>query len=432
MEVRKGYKQTDIGLIPTDWEVKPLNEFLELLTDYDANGSFSDIGSNTNIFDSENYAWYVRATDLENKSDISNVKYVDETTYKYLKKSKLFGGEVLITKRGEIGKVYFFQMMTEHATLAPNLYLLKLNNSINAFYLFSFFKSELGQKSLIEKNASTTLGALYKDDVKSILIPVPPTHTEQTAIATALSDTDALITLLEKLIAKKRLIKQGAMQQLLTGKKRLPGFSEKWINKSISHIVGGNDNIIDGPFGSNLKNSDYVQEGIPVLQGLNITRDKFVWKEIRYISTEKAKSLYRSNARIGDLLSVKIGSVGYSAIIDNLDGNEYAIIPANLLRIRINNSTANSRFVYYILTSRFGKLSLKDLSGNTAQPAISLTGFRNLTFYIPHDIDEQAAIAQVLNDMDAEIDSLEQKLEKYNLIKQGMMQELLTGKTRLV
>lgn len=209
-------------LQPKDgWEVISLNECLELLTDFEANGSFESVSENVTIYDNENFSWYVRATDLEKNAELNNVKFVDEKAYKFLKKTALYGGEVLITKRGEIGKVYYFQMKTDYATLAPNMYLLKLNNKVIPFYIYCFFRAEIGNKLLKEKNASSTLGALYKDDVKAIQIPLPATLSEQVRIATILSDMDAEIASLEQQLEKYKDIKQGMMQNLLTGKIRL-------------------------------------------------------------------------------------------------------------------------------------------------------------------------------------------------------------------
>jgi type I restriction enzyme S subunit len=222
------------------------------------------------------------------------------------------------------------------------------------------------------------------------------------------------------------------MQQLLTGQTRLPGFSGEWEVKSIGELAGGDENIVDGPFGSNLKNSDYLTTGIPVLQGLNITGDRFVWKEVRYISKKKAKELFRSNAQIGDLLTVKIGSVGFCALIDYLDGHQFAIIPANLLRIRFLGNMCDPVFLYYILSSTQGKQMLRDIAANTAQPALGLKGFRKILIPVPNSVKEQTAIASILSDMDAEIAALEARRDKTRALKQGMMQELLTGKTRLI
>ncbi len=222
------------------------------------------------------------------------------------------------------------------------------------------------------------------------------------------------------------------MQQLLTGQTRLPGFSGEWEVKSIAELAGGDENIVDGPFGSNLKNSDYTPTGVPVLQGLNITGDRFVWKGVRYIPEKKAKEVFRSNAQIGDLLTVKIGSVGFSALIDYLDGHQFAIIPANLMRVRFRDAACDPHFLYYFLTSIRGKQTIKDLAANTAQPALSLSKFRELLVPVPDSVKEQTAIATVLSDMDAEIAGLEARRDKTRALKQGVMQELLTGRIRLV
>jgi type I restriction enzyme S subunit len=162
----------------------------------------------------------VRATDLENGSKPEGIRYVTERSYKFLKKTALYGGEVLITKRGEIGKVYLFEKKTAFATLAPNLYLLKLNATVLPKYVFDYFRYGNGNQTLKNINASTTLGALYKNDVKAIIVPLPSIP-EQTAIATVLSDMDTEIAALEARREKTRALKQGMMQELLTGRIRL-------------------------------------------------------------------------------------------------------------------------------------------------------------------------------------------------------------------
>ena len=219
--VKTGNKMTEVGMIPSDWLLYKVDDLIDLLTDYDANGSFASVAENVKVYDHEEYAWYVRSTDLENNSKMSEVRYVDKSSYNFLKKTALYGGELLFLKRGDIGKVYLFEMKTKRATVAPNLYLLKLNSISFSKYLYYFFLSKRGQSQLISKNASTTLGALYKDDVKSVYVPLPPTLTEQKAIATALSNMDSEIDELEVKRDKYKQIKQGMMQELLTGKTRL-------------------------------------------------------------------------------------------------------------------------------------------------------------------------------------------------------------------
>lgn len=180
---------------------------LELLTDYDANGSFADMARNVNTTDGTGYAWYVRMTDLENPKPLSELKYVDEASYKFLKKTELHGGELLMAKRGNIGKVYIFEPRTPYATVAPNMYLLKLNDKVIPHFLYNYFISSKGNNQLVSLNASSTMGALYKDDVKNINV-IMPSIEEQQKIGEYFSHLDNLITLHQRLYfwCKLRLI----------------------------------------------------------------------------------------------------------------------------------------------------------------------------------------------------------------------------------
>ena len=176
------------------WEQRKVLDLLELLTDYDANGSFADMAKNINTTDGDGYAWYVRITDLENPKPLSELKYVDESSYEFLKKTELHGGELLMAKRGNIGKVYIFEPRTKYATVAPNMYLLKLNNKVIPHFLYDYFVSEEGNKKLTRLNASSTMGALYKDDVKNIDV-IMPSIEEQAMIGNFFQSIDHIITL---------------------------------------------------------------------------------------------------------------------------------------------------------------------------------------------------------------------------------------------
>ena len=165
-----------------------------MLTDYDANGSFADMANNVNVIDGQGYAWYVRMTDLENLDKTDSLKFVDKPSYDFMKKTHLYGGELLMAKRGDIGKVYIFQAKTQYATVAPNMYLLKLNKKVYPYFLYDFFSADIGKNKLIQNNASTTMGALYKNDVKNIALKVPQIE-EQKKIGNLFNHIDNLITL---------------------------------------------------------------------------------------------------------------------------------------------------------------------------------------------------------------------------------------------
>ena len=158
--------------------------------------------------------------------------------------------------------------------------------------------------------------------------------------------------------------------------------------------------IVDGPFGSSLKVSDYVETGVPVLQGKNITGDAFVWKDVRYISQKKAAELKRSSVVEGDHLLVKIGSIGYSAIVDDLDGNDFAIIPANLARLRPDRTKVDDRYLHQWLKSANAKAYFQSVASATAQPALSLAKIKAARLPLP-PLDEQRRIAAILDQADA-------------------------------
>ena len=207
------FKKED-GSDYVEWEEKKLGQLLDLLTDFEANGSFADVKANVEVVNSKDYAWYVRATDLENNSPLNSVKYVTEKSYNFLKKTKLSGGELLVSKRGEIGKLYYYHPKESiNATVAPNLYLLKLNKSVLPFYLYNYFKNESGNKKLRRINASSTIGALYKDDVKAIRLFIPSIE-EQTKIAAFFSSLDEKIDTVGNQLKLMQKWKKGLLQKM--------------------------------------------------------------------------------------------------------------------------------------------------------------------------------------------------------------------------
>lgn len=417
VEMKSGYKMTEVGVIPEDWEVCELKNHLVLLTDYDANGSFADMASNVVTTTGNGYAWYVRATDLEQQSSLSEVKYVDEKSYRFLRKSTLYGGEVLLAKRGEIGKVYYFQMKTKRATLAPNLYLLKLKDTINSYFLFSLFKSTFGQNLLKSINASTSLGAIYKDDVKGLNILIPPFE-EQTAIATALSDVDSLISALTKKIEKKKAIKQGLMQQLLTGKKRLPGFGGVWDVVQLKRII-----------------SEFI---VPMRDKPTALTGPIPWCRIEdFDGKYLKKSLSNQGVDLNTVsqMNLKIFPVNTLLVSCSANLGRCAIVKQKLVTNQtfiglVPSDRIDVEFLYYKM-SREDK-NLNNMATGTTISYLSREQFENYEILIPSSKAEQTAIANILSDCDSEIAALEEKRDKYKEIKQGMMQQLLTGKIRLI
>ena len=216
-----------ITSIPTLWKIAKIKNVISLLTDYDANGSFADIASNVKVNVGTPYAWMVRATDLANNrfGIVEGNNYCDVSTFYYLRKSVVHSGDVLIAKRGEIGKVYLVPNIDCPMTLAPNTYLLKLKNElINNRYFYYALTSEIGKMQLVLNNKSTAIGAIYKDDVKGISLPLPPL-TEQQTIADYLDkkcgEIDALISIKQQKIENLKEYKKSIIYEYVTGKKEV-------------------------------------------------------------------------------------------------------------------------------------------------------------------------------------------------------------------
>lgn len=268
-------------------------------------------------------------------------------------------------------------------------------------------------------NASTSLGAIYKDDVKGLNILIPPFE-EQASIATALSDVDSLISALTKKIEKKKAIKQGLMQQLLTGKKRLPEFGEKWVE-----IELGQHSIMNSGGTPSTANPEYYGGKIPFLSINDITNaGKFIYETEKTITEEGLKN---SSARLfkkGTIMYAMYASVGKCAITKIRISCSQAILGINV------DSTLDADFLYYYLVSIQDDVLNYGQTGT--QTNLSKQIISSFILNVPSSKAEQTAIANILSDCDSEIAALEEKRDKYKEIKQGMMQQLLTGKIRLI
>jgi type I restriction enzyme S subunit len=309
----------------------------------------------------------------------------------------------------------------------------------NAF-LGAQFQTSRVKDWLLQNAIGTTMPSLNQGILGGVAICLPPTLAEQEAIAGALSDADALIDSLEQLIAKKRLLKQGVMQDLLTGKKRLPGFAPSTTSLSST------------PFG--LLPADWVPTRLDsvstlITKGSTPTTFGFAWvsagmlflrsecvsdrgldlSQSMFISDAAHQAFRKSEVAAGDLLMTITGNVGRVVLLGERFGT--ANINQHIAKIRIIREDVSKNFIFHFLSQRMVRERYELITTGQAYPQISLTQVRETEIPLP-SLPEQTAIAAILSDMDAEIAALEAKLAKARQIKQGMMQELLTGKTRLV
>jgi type I restriction enzyme S subunit len=402
MEIRKGYKQTEIGILPSDWAYDTLEQNIKEMTDFVAAGSFESLRHNVKVYDNENYAIYVRLMDLRLGLGHNSQKYVDDSSYKFLSKSNLFGNEILMANIGaNVGETFLMPELKMPATIAPNMIIIRAdNNKLHYNYLYYYTQSDFGQNRVFELIAGSGHPKVNKTDLKKYKVIIPPLP-EQTAIATALSDTDALISKLEELINKKRNIKQGAMQELLTGKRRLPGFSGEWKEKKLGDILS-----YEQPTKYLVKSTEYYDNN-----------------DIAVLTANKSFILGYTDENEGVFENIPVIIFDDFTTATKYVNFPFKVKSSALKILKLKDESTDLRFV-------FGKMQLIRFPlGDHKRYWIS--EYQHIEIEVP-SIKEQTAIAQILSDMDMEIEQLEQKLDKYKMIKQGMMHELLTGRIRLI
>ena len=409
-QLPKGYKQTEVGVIPEDWEVDPLGA----LTDPKRPISYGIVQTGPSI---PNGVKCLRVLDVDdgriNKSDLITTTKTISDAYK---RTVLRAGDLVMPLRGKVGDVALVDGDLTGCNLTRGLALIAIRSDWSATFCKQSISSIATRNRLEQSMNGSALQEIPIATLRTFMIALPPTKAEQEAIAEALSDADALIESLEQLLAKKRRLKQGAMQELLTGKKRLPGFSGEWEVKQVSEfgeiVTGGTPRTdIKGFWG----------EGYPWITPTDISSHRDMHTSERSL-TQRGLNAIRS-LPANTVLVTCIASIGKNAILKTEGGcNQQinAVIPYN------SNSV---EFLYYVFEA--SKHYLLANAGTTATSIISKAAFGELVYKIP-SLPEQTAIAAILSDMDAEIAAVEARIAKARAVKQGMMQELLTGGIRLV
>lgn len=416
VEMKSGYKMTEVGVIPEDWEVKNVSESCLIKARIGWQGL-----KKSEYMSSGDYL-LITGTDFDNgQVNWKSCAYVSKARYEQDSNIKIRPQDILISKDGTIGKVAYLGMIPKAGTLNSGIFVIRANDrKIDQVFLSKIFMSFYFEEFLNRLVAGSTINHLYQKDFVKFCFPLPNSE-EQVAIAAALSDVDSLISALTKKIEKKKAIKQGLMQQLLTGKKRLPGFNDKWKSMLLGDIAEVKDGTHQPP--------KYVKSGgKPFYSVENVTADDF--KNVKHISLEEHKAL-TSNYRIekGDVLMTRIGSIGCCKYVDwDVDASFYVSLA--LLKI---NEKYDSKFISYLSNIKSFKEEVMLNSLVFAIPQkINLGNISLIKVYIPTSKAEQTAISNILSDCDSEIAALEEKRDKYKEIKQGMMQQLLTGKIRLI
>ncbi|WP_350576404.1 restriction endonuclease subunit S [Pseudomonas sp. HY2-MNA-CIBAN-0224] len=404
MAVKPGYKQTEVGVIPEEWCVRPL-----LTTVRIASGQVSPkvepyrsmVLVAPDHIESSTGRLLAKKTALEQRA-ISG-KYVFES------------GDIVYSKiRPYLRKA----IRANFAGLcSADMYPLKPADDVSSGFMLAIVLGYRFSKYAESVSVRSGMPKINRTELAEFALGLPPLP-EQSAIATVLSDVDALLGALERLIAKKRDLKQAAMQQLLTGQTRLPGFSGEWEDTTLGAI---GECII----GLTYHPDNVVEHGLLVLRSSNVQGGRLAYDNNVYVDIEVNERLITT---LGDILiCVRNGSrtlIGKSAVIDECAAGTTFGAFMTVYR------TVHWRFISHAFQSESIQRQIRDNIGATINQ-ITNKDMKALRLKLPSS-SEQTAIAAVLTDMDAELAALEQRLTKTRALKQGMMQELLTGRTRLL
>jgi type I restriction enzyme S subunit len=434
----EGYKQTEVGLLPVDWDVVKIGSFAEVIR-----GASPRPKGDKRYYGGNVPRLMVQDVTRDGKFVTPQIDFLTEAGAKLSRPCK--AGTLTIVCSGTVGVP---SILAVNACIHDGfLGLVKLKKNVVRDYLYHFFNTQLETFD----NSATHGGVftnLTSDGVREFLVPLPPSRSEQTAIAHALSDVDALLTELEKLIAKKQAIKTATMQQLLTGKTRLPQFAtytegEKQgqpkvtkpselgeIPEDWGKVNIGDNAILKARIGwQALTTKEYLDTGLKLLvTGTDFDAGNVNWNTCCFVSDWRYKQDTKIQLKTNDVLITKDGTIGKVGFINELPLP--ATLNSGVFVIRPKLQSFYPKYLFYVLTSSVFKTFMKGITAGSTITHLYQKDFVNFEFSAP-EIEEQKAIVAILSDMDNEIQTLKQRLAKTHKIKQGMMQELLTGRTRL-
>lgn len=413
MAVKSGYKQTEVGVIPEAWTARPLGELSEFITSGSRGWA---------AFYSDQGALFIRSQNVRaGRLDFDDSQFVTPPQGTEGSRTRVKRSDLLITITGNsVGNVALVDREFDEAYISQHVGLVRLSTVSLGHYVSHFLSpGSPGNSQIRASQSGQSKPGLTLRNLQDFWVAIPPTDAEQRAIAMALSDVDALLGALERLIAKKRDLKQATMQQLLTGETRLPGFHGEWELKRLGDVAEM------GSGGTPTSSvAAYYDGSIPWVSISDMTQGgKVITVTDRNLSRLGFASCAAQMFPAGTVLYAMYASLGECSVAGVPLCSSQAI-----LGIRPSNSL-NNQFLYYYLTSL--KPIVKSLGQQGTQANLNKGMVQDFRISLP-SLQEQAVIATMLSDMDAELASLEQRLAKTRTLKQGMMQELLTGKTRLL
>lgn len=404
--------------IPDDWDVITLGDYAQIFR----GGSPRPIQAFLTISD-RGVNW-IKIGDVGEED-----KFIKSTEEKIIpegvpRSRMVFRGDLILSNSMSYGRPYI--MNIEGCIHDGWLVIQKYDRVFDRDYLYYALSSCLTMKQYVAMAAGSSVQNLNKEKVSKVLLP-RPRISEQKSIADALSDIDTLIMNLKKLIRKKKDIRQGTMQMLVTGKKRLDGFSGDWVKINLAK----NSRLKARIGWQGLTTAEYLDEGYSYLiTGTDFKDGHINWNGCHYVNYDRYVQDPNIQVSNGDLLLTKDGTIGKVAYISDL--NRPATLNSGVFVVKPITDAYTAHFMFFVLESSVFKDFLQQLSAGSTINHLYQKDLVKFDLYVPPTTEEQEAITGILFDMDLDIYKFEEKLSKYQKIKQGMMEELLTGKVRLV
>lgn len=426
MEVKPGYKHTEVGVIPEEWDVKPLAAIADRIM--------------VGIASAATHAYRTNGVPMFRNQDIknghlndSNLLFIAPEYESTFKNKRLRGGDLLTMRTGYPGVTAIVPDRYESAQSFTTLITRPKQKEAESSFLCHYINSEIGQRFFTQSQIGGAQKNVNAGTLRQMPVPLPKSI-EQRAIAEALSDVDALLGALDRLIAKKRDLKQAAMQQLLTGKTRLPGFEGEWVVKRLGDLFNFSGGYSASRDQLSSNGHCYLHYGDIHGSSKTCIDTAVDFQNIPKLDIPLKSVSSSSLLADGDIVFVDASEddEGTSKHVVVVNKGKKPFI-SGLHTIVAKSKTDELAHIYrrYCFQTRAIQQQFLFYSVGTKVSGISKSNIPKLMLSYP-GIPEQTAIAEVLLDMDAELTALTQRRDKTQVLKQGMMQELLTGRTRLL
>lgn len=438
--IPEGYKQTGIGEIPEDWVYKKISELTNIFGRIGFRGytkrDIVEVGKGAISISPSNI--------LDTRINYEKCTFISWYKYEESPEIQIVNNDVILVKTGStFGKAALIHNLPNKATINPQLVVFK-DIRIPNIYLSYLINSKIVQNQIQKNVVGGAIPTLSQAMVKNFVVPIPHSRREQESIARALSDVDNLITSLEQLIEKKKAIKQGTMQELLTGRRRLKGFGEgKGYKQTELGMIPEDWEIKSfGDFGNCYRGVSYDGENdlyyrdtsnsVRLLRANNLKQSSINFFDMQFVNQKRVGEIQilQENDIVICMANGSKQLVGKVGLFIPPDASKYTF-GAFMGCYRIHMLQVNPKFIFYKFQEHNYRNQLDILLSGSSINNLKPSDIMSIQICIPSQIEQQA-IEKTLSDMDLEIINLENKVDKYKQIKQGMMQNLLTGRIRLV